>query len=199
MAAKTYSLCKEANKKLSQHFDVREFRCKDGSDKVIVDDKLVTVLEKIRQHFNAPVLITSAYRNATYNKKVGGVSNSQHVKGTAADIVVQGHTPTEVCQYAEHLMPTYGGIGQYSTFTHIDVRSNRSRWQNFGEEIIVDGFKGYVEPKKELITANDIIWELMNGKHKVEILDAKRAVEQLEEAKKQESSLYWILRKLVNG
>lgn len=55
------------------------------------------------------------------------------------------------------------------------------------------------EAKKEITSANDIIWELMNGKHNVEILDVQRAVEQLEEAKKQESSLYWILRKLVNG
>ena len=39
----------------------------------------------------------------------------------------------------------------------------------------------------------------MNGKYQVEILNVDRAVKQLEEAKKAESSLYWILRKLVNG
>lgn len=55
------------------------------------------------------------------------------------------------------------------------------------------------ETKKEITSPNNIIWELMNGKHKVEILDVQRAVEQLEEAEKQQSSLYWILRKLANS
>lgn len=199
MATKTYSLCKDGNKKLSTNFSVKEFACKDGSDTILISDELVNILQLIRNHFGNPITINSAYRNATYNKKIGGATYSQHVKGTAADIVVQGVSAEEVAKYTEYIMPRKGGIGLYSSFVHVDVRPNRSRWKNYGKEVVVDGFKGYVEPKKELITSNDIIWELMNGKHKVEILDVQRAVEQLEEAKKQESSLYWILRKLVNG
>lgn len=73
---------------------------------------------------------------------------------------------------------------------------NRRNWTKHGKIPYIT----YEEEKKqELTSANDIIWELMNGKHKVEILDVPRAVKQLEEAKKAESSLYWILRKLVNG
>ena len=52
--------------------------------------------------------------------------------------------------------------------------------------------------KKELTTANEIIWELMNGKLKVEITEVDRAVKALEKAKAEDSSLYWILRKIVN-
>lgn len=54
---------------------------------------------------------------------------------------------------------------------------------------------------KKLETGNDIIWELMNGKYKVEIGDVKRAVTALDNAKnnKEFLSLYWILYKLVNG
>lgn len=52
--------------------------------------------------------------------------------------------------------------------------------------------------RKELTSANDIVWELINGKYKIEINDAKRAVECLEEAKQRNDSLYWILYKLVN-
>lgn len=55
--------------------------------------------------------------------------------------------------------------------------------------------------KKKLETGNDIIWELMNGKHKVKIGDVKRAVVALDKAKNSQEymSLYWILYKLVNG
>ena len=52
---------------------------------------------------------------------------------------------------------------------------------------------------KELTDANDILWELMNGALKVEILDTTRALKHLEEAQKENSSLYWILRKIVNS
>ena len=148
-----YSKSANGNIKLSNNFLVKEFACKDGSDYILIDTELVKLLQNIRNHFNKPVTINSAYRNPTYNKKVGGVSNSQHTKGTAADIVVSGATPKEVAQYAEHLMPNSGGIGLYKTFTHVDVRSSRARWQNYGREIAVKGFLGYTEPTNTIPTA----------------------------------------------
>ena len=69
--------------------------------------------------------------------------------------------------------------------------------------------RGYGVPKyadsangsAKLETGNDIVWELMNGKHKVEINEVSRAVKAVDEARKNPafSSLYWILYKLVNG
>ena len=55
--------------------------------------------------------------------------------------------------------------------------------------------------KTELTSANDIIWELMHGKHKVNITEVDRAVRALDKARQsaEYSSLYWILRKIVNG
>lgn len=54
---------------------------------------------------------------------------------------------------------------------------------------------------KKLETGNDIVWELMNGKHKIKIDDAKRAIKALDKAKTDPEylSLYWILYKVVNG
>lgn len=195
MALKTYSLKKDGNKVLSENFKVYEFKCNDGSDKVLIDTELVAVLQNIRNHFGKAVTINSAYRSPAYNKKVGGVSNSQHTKGTATDIVIKGVKPLEVAQYAEYLMPKSGGIGQYNDFVHIDTRANRSRWVNFGSEKVVSGFAGYKEPKKELTSANDIIWELSQS---IEIKDVNKAVDELEKAKKDNSSLYWILYKITN-
>lgn len=161
MSAKTYSLKVDGNKKISDNFTVSEFKCKDGSDKIIIDTDLVDILQKVRTHFNKPVTINSAYRNATYNKKIGGASKSQHVYGTAADIVVKDTSPESVAQYVEFLMPNKGGIGLYSTFTHVDVRASRARWKNFGREIGVSGFPGYKAPKT-FETTDDIIAELVN-------------------------------------
>lgn len=139
-----YSRSKDGNKKLSSNFTVKEFACKDGSDYILVDTELVKLLQNIRDHFGKAVTINSAYRNAAYNKKKGGVSNSQHTKGTAADIVVKGVTPKEVAIYAESIIPNSGGVGVYGAtkgnFTHVDTRAKRSRWENYGTEKSVKGF-----------------------------------------------------------
>ena len=125
---KEYSKVKDGNTKLSANFKVKEFACKDGSDKILISDELVDVLQKIRTHFGKAVTINSAYRTTSHNKKVGGASNSQLLYGTAADIKVSGVAPKLVADYAETLLPNTGGIGRYSSFTHVDVREKKSRW-----------------------------------------------------------------------
>lgn len=123
-----YSKSSEGNVRLSTNFTVREFACKDGSDVVLIAPKLVQILQKVRIYFGRTVTITSAYRTPSHNKKEGGVFNSQHLYGTAADIVVTGVAPSKVAAYVEKLMPGTGGIGIYSNFTHIDVRAKKARW-----------------------------------------------------------------------
>ena len=129
MTIKVYSKSKDGNKKLSANFKVREFACSDGTDPVFIDTELVEVLQKIRTHFGKAVTITSAYRTPNHNKSVGGTTYSQHLYGKAADIKVNGVTPQKVAEYAEELLRNNGGIGRYDTFTHIDVRSAKSRWR----------------------------------------------------------------------
>lgn len=132
---RVYSLAKDgqtkpymSSGKRCTNFKVREFACTDGSDSVFISPTLVELLQKIRDHFKAPVTVNSGYRTATKNKAVGGAAYSQHLYGTAADITVKGVTPKAVAAYAETLMPKTGGIGIYSTFVHVDCRSAKSRW-----------------------------------------------------------------------
>ena len=126
---KAYSKAKDGNKKLSTNFKVKEFACTDGSDPIFIDSDLVNVLQKIRSHFGKSVTITSAYRTPSKNKSCGGTTYSQHLYGRAADIKVKGITPKKVAAYAETLLKNKGGIGTYSTFTHIDVRTTKARWK----------------------------------------------------------------------
>ena len=126
---KAYSLKKDGNKKLSANFKVKEFACKDGSDPIFIDSELVTVLQKVRNHFGKPVTITSAYRTPPHNSKEGGTTYSQHLYGKAADIKVQGIAPKKIAEYAGTILKNYGGIGIYNTFVHIDVREECSRWK----------------------------------------------------------------------
>lgn len=146
---RTYSVKRDGDGKVSKHFRVREFASKDGSDKVLIDDDLVTLLENIREAAGGKAItINSGYRSPEHNAAVGGVSNSQHVKGTAADIVVEDTDPLTVGQIAEHFLNKKGGIGVYQTFTHVDTRTTRSRWdQRSGKQVVVSGWPGWEEPE----------------------------------------------------
>ena len=129
MTVKVYSKSKDGIRKLSTNFKVREFACKDGSDPVFISPDLVAILQKVRNHFGKAVTITSAYRTVNHNEAEGGTTYSQHLYGKAADIKISGVSPKRVAAYVETIMPNTGGIGTYSTFTHIDVRETKSRWE----------------------------------------------------------------------
>lgn len=125
---RAYSKAKDGNTQLTKNFKVREFACSDGTDVIFISHDLVVVLQKIRDHFGKPVIINSAYRTPAKNKQVDGATYSQHLYGTAADITISGVSPKEVAEFAETLLPKTGGIGIYKTFTHVDVRAVKSRW-----------------------------------------------------------------------
>ena len=54
-----YSRARDGETLLSRSFRAKEFACKDGTDPLFVDSELVQVLQAIRDHFGAPVVITS--------------------------------------------------------------------------------------------------------------------------------------------
>lgn len=131
-----YSFAKNGDRRLAPDFKVRELRCRDGSDTVMVDETLTVVLQCIREHFGKPVTITSGYRTAAHNAAVGGAKSSQHLLGRAADIRVQGVSVEEVAAYAESLMPDWGGVGRYPVkagratgWVHVDTRADKARWR----------------------------------------------------------------------
>ena len=114
--------------KLSKHFNREEFACSCGCGFDTVDSYLLEVLEDVRHHFDAPVIINSACRCSVHNYTVGGKATSQHLFGRAADIVVKGYDPVEVYTYLAHRFPHELGLGRYETFTHVDTRNGKGRW-----------------------------------------------------------------------
>lgn len=125
---KKYLFSENRGLRLSENFTLSEFVCADKNDEVLVSDELIALLQRVRDHFGKPVIITSAYRTASHNKKVGGTSKSYHLTGEAADFVVSGISPARVGYYLDKLGAS--GIGVYlsSGFVHLDVRSN-GKWR----------------------------------------------------------------------
>lgn len=120
------------------NFKVREFACNDGSDEILIDGNLVRYLQRERDLYGSTT-ITSGYRTPSYNAKIGGVPNSQHVYGKASDTICKNGSPLEVAMTAEAM--GMGGIGLYSGFTHIDTRDGKSRWdQRSGKQVGVSTF-----------------------------------------------------------
>ena len=125
------SYLRGSKSKVADNFTVKEFECKCGKCKTtLIDSKLVTYLQLIRNHFGKPVVISSGYRCSAHNKAVGGAAKSNHMLGKAADIIIAGVDPKEVAKYAESIGVL--GIGVYKTFTHIDTRATKYFWYDGG-------------------------------------------------------------------
>ena len=122
--------------KLTANFSKSEFESKDGAK--MPDDvfenikKVANELQVLRDVLKQPININSAYRSPSHNRKVGGVKNSQHVKGTAVDIVVKGLSTEQLAYKIDELISKgimqQGGIGIYDTFVHYDIRGTKARW-----------------------------------------------------------------------
>lgn len=124
--------------KIGTYFDDYEFACncdrhevdENGHNKLdhIIDKRLVDLLDAIRERLGVPLYINSGYRCPEHNAEVGGVADSQHVVGTAADITYDGIDVDYLAQIAEECGAD--GIGRYynQDFVHVDVRGWAARW-----------------------------------------------------------------------
>jgi len=121
---------------MTKNFKKEEFNCKCGCD--MPDDvyanitKVANQLQFLRDSLGKPIKINSGYRCPEHNLKIGGVTNSQHQFGKAADIVIKALPTNIVRQYIDDFISDgemlQGGLGLYETFVHYDIRGKKARW-----------------------------------------------------------------------
>lgn len=116
------------------YFDTKEFESKDGKpspfDDTVVKRELIVMLNAIRSRYGKPIVVNSGYRSPEHNAEVGGVKNSYHTLGLAADIRPLNENRsdlTELQTICDEMNPR-GGVGFYDTFVHVDVCGERARW-----------------------------------------------------------------------
>lgn len=119
---------------ISTNFSWHEFHCHDNTPvppmyKDNVKMLVAEVLQPLRDALGMSIKIVSGYRTPEYNKNCGGVENSQHLLGRAADIAINGLSTIETnylvrgFMIARHALTGQGGgVGWYKGFTHVDIR-----------------------------------------------------------------------------
>ena len=121
--------------KLATNFSLSEFNRRNYAVPTDVMRNLIELaknLQVLRDEVKKPIKITSGYRPAELNAKVGGATKSRHIIGQAADFKIEGYTPKQVADIIEKLIAAgkmkQGGLGTYSTWVHYDVRGTAARW-----------------------------------------------------------------------
>ena len=139
------------NTPVTMHFTIEEMYASDTAKRLGIDNKPTTqkminlvylcafVLEPLRVAMGKPIRISSGYRCERLNKAVGGVYNSQHLKGQAADIDIQGdiafgkkifeyirqHLPFDQLIWEKN--PKTGSCWVHVSFVYPDFGKNRKK------------------------------------------------------------------------
>ena len=110
-----------------QYFKREEFRCKCGGKycngfPAEPQEQLVKICDQLRKNLGVPITIVSGLRCPTWNKIQGGVENSQHMYGEAADIYCRGISQLRV----ETELDNIGGVRYHyaisgSSNVHFDI------------------------------------------------------------------------------
>ena len=109
-----------------KHFKREEFACKCGGKycngfPAEPERKLVTVADRVREHFGKPAIVSSGVRCKQHNANVGGVSNSRHMAGKAMDFCVIGKTAKEVLAYAQAQPEIRYAYAIDQNYIHMDI------------------------------------------------------------------------------
>jgi hypothetical protein len=115
-----------------EYFARDEFKCKCGGKycngyPAEPDERMVRIADQLRKNLGVPITIVSGLRCKTWNAIQGGVSNSQHMHGEAADVYARGVSQDRV----EAELDKIGGVRYHypikgSSNVHFDVpKGNR--------------------------------------------------------------------------
>lgn len=90
------------------------------------------VLQPLRDKLQKPIIITSGFRSVKVNDLVGGVSNSQHLYGQAADITVNGMSAAQLFDFVKNSGVEYDQcINEHNSWVHVSYNKGHNRKQAF--------------------------------------------------------------------
>ena len=134
------------------YFTIKELSRSSTAEKLGIDNTpppeicaklntLISALDKIREQYGKPIIVTSGYRCPELNKAVGGVNSSQHVKGEAADLVGRNDNETrKIFETAKALgnfdQLLYEKNSKGSIWVHISYKASGNR------TMCIDNYKG---------------------------------------------------------
>lgn len=125
------------NAKISKHFKVGEvakwdYRRLPHNDTVKRNAVLLArELDKLRDEYDHPILINSWHRPLFINRQVGSSDNSQHVRGTAADIRPSYGNIYQFQSWVDRHWYGALGYGAKKGFVHVDIRNGKG-WKTGG-------------------------------------------------------------------
>ena len=102
-----------------KYFTPDEFKCKCGCGLLNIDMGLVKKLDRIRGVMRIPMTINSGSRCIPHNQKVGGLPDSSHLAGKAADVDID--TSSYRYLFLQLAFAMFRRIKIYKTFVHVDV------------------------------------------------------------------------------
>lgn len=107
------------------YFNDNEFTCPCCGENE-TDVELIHMLNNARERAGVPFRITSGYRCESKNKKVGGVDDSAHVRGLAADIYTADSRERFIIIRAL-LDAGFERVGVSENFIHADIDTSKKQ------------------------------------------------------------------------
>ena len=125
---------------------------------VVVDE----IAQPLRDHFGKPVRINSGYRSPALNEAIGGSTKSQHSKGEALDLEIDGVSNLEVadwitdnCDYDQVILEFFNPAdGPNSGWVHASCKADLSQNRKRNLIALKDGKKTIYQVAKEFIINN---------------------------------------------
>jgi len=125
---------------ISKHFRLEEFLRSEYATRHAIDMTpppvvmqnlavlATNVLDPLRDRAGCPIIVTSGYRPAALNSRIGGASSSQHILGEAADIISTKITPFNLCKMIiEAKLPFDQLIYEFGEWAHVSFRAGQLR------------------------------------------------------------------------
>ncbi len=110
----------DTSDQLSKNFKIREFRSRQ-SEVVLYSQRLVNVLQAVRDHYGNPLSLSNAHRTLSHNSDVGGSIDSDHIYGKAADIYMWGVDAEELKKVVSKIAGHYSNIVTYHNTNHVHI------------------------------------------------------------------------------